>query len=177
MSSNPSEDLDQVNMPASTATATPATTFKPTSPMMGGLHQVSSTEWCPWTGGVPKPDWSGLASSAPTAPTEAHQLRPLSPGSAQKSASFRETGLTTKCSRSTNLLEFIQEVSLHLKRTGMDTVSCLPDPDDPTKVLSVVTDSTRFALNPALETARDLRKTKFDTHDTNNDDTNENTNY
>ena len=79
--------------------------FRPATPKMGGLLQVSATEWCPWTGGKPKADWSGLDSSADRIPAEDYQLRPTSPSSAQKSTAFRETGLETKFSQNSDLLD------------------------------------------------------------------------
>ena len=161
------EDPDQVPMSDST---TPTTLFRPVAPKMGGLAQVSSNDWCAWTGGKPKPDWSGLDDKAPTDPLEEYQYRPSNPGSSVKAKAFREKGLTTKFTKSDNLLDFIQTVELYLQRMGMDTISYLPDPDDNTKVLSVVTCSTRFSLEAALESARDFRKTKYDRYDRNNDD-------
>ena len=137
---------------------------------MGGLVQTSSTDWCAWTGGQPLADWSGLDPSAPTLPKDAYQYRPLSPGSAQKSTKYREMGLEEKFARDGHLLDFIQKVAKYLQRSGMDTISYLPDPSDTSQTVSVVTDHTKFELKGASATAKALRLASYDTYDVNNDE-------
>ena len=119
-------------------TTTSPTVYKPTSPIMGGLVQTSSTDWCAWTGGKPKTDWSGLDSTAVQTPSDDYQYRPTSPGSSQKSTKYRETGLDTKFGRDDHLLDFIDSVKEYLVRTGMDTIAYLPDPTDSTKMICIL---------------------------------------
>jgi hypothetical protein len=110
-------------------------------PIMGGLLALSKTEWAAWTGGKPLSDWSGLEPSARNQHVSPNQLRPALVTSAQKGYNYRRTGLekelqyTTK----TDLSVFQNSVWKHLRNSGMDTISYLPDPEDPTKMTSVVT--------------------------------------
>ena len=158
-----------IQQPVLQATTTPPV-FLPPTPRMGGLVQVSAHDYCAWTGGKPKPDWSGLDPTAATAPLDDYQYRPASPGSSQKSTSFREKGLTTKFKRDDHLLDFVATVMNYLRRTGMDTITYLPDPTDSTKAISVVENYSRFALQDAISSARNLRSLNFDKFDRNNDD-------
>jgi hypothetical protein len=145
--------------------------FQPTTPKMGGLVQVSSYEWCTGTGGKPKADWSGLDPAASTFPLHDFQYRPSSPGSSQKITKYSEYGLETKFTRKSHLLHFIDGVTTYMEeRTGMDTIAYLPDPFDPTKVASVVTQYSQFDLQDAIIAARQLRSTEFDPYDYNNDE-------
>ena len=64
--------------PAAPTAPTPqpsAPKYSPTKPIMGDILKTS--EETPWTGGFPKPDWSGLVST-PLGPKTACQLRPES---------------------------------------------------------------------------------------------------
>ena len=131
---------------------------------------MTASEWCAWTGGVPLPDWSGLDPKSPTSPSDDYQFRPHNPGYSQKGTKFRETGLDSKFKRDDHLLDFISHVMTYLKRTGMDTISYLPDPTDPSRVANVVEDYSKFDLNDSIATARTLRSTNFDRFDCNNDD-------
>ena len=106
-------DPDQATTMSSTTTSSPA--FRPKKPIMGDLQQVSSTDWCAWTGGRPKSDWTGLDPSAPMTPSNAYQYRPGSPGAAQKSTFYREQGLDIKFSKTSNLLEFTDQVKTYLE--------------------------------------------------------------
>ena len=134
---------------------------------MGGLVQTSSTDWCAWTGGKPKADWSGLDPSADLTPSDDYQYRPSSPGSSQKSTKFRETSLDTKFGRNDHLLDFIDTVKDYLRRTGMDTIAYLPDPADATKMICVLDQYSKYDLQPAITAARALG-VKFDRYDRNN---------
>jgi hypothetical protein len=155
-----------------TTTASPA--FKPTSPKMGGLLQVSTYEWCAWTGGKPDATWSGLDSLAAIEPNDNFQLRPSSPGSSQKSTSFREKGLEAKFKKGDHLLDFIDVVDQYFMRTGMDTITYLPDPDDASKMISVIGDYSKFNLQTTIMSSAQIRKTSFDRYDRNNDDSTRN---
>ena len=135
---------------------------------MGGVIQTSSTDWCAWTGGKPKADWSGLDPSADLTPSDDYQYRPSSPGSSQKSTKFRETSLDTKFGRNDHLLDFIDTVKDYLRRTGMDTIAYLPDPADATKMICVLDQYSKYDLQPAITAARAL-SVKLDRYDRNND--------
>jgi hypothetical protein len=155
----------------STTTVPPAPpTFKPLSPKMGGLLQVSTRDWCAWTGGKPDANWIALDSKALTTPNDDFQYRPNSPGSSQKSASFREKGLEVKFKKGDHLLDFIDQTTQYLARTGMDTITYLNDPDDYSKMISVVGDYSKFDLQTAIVSSAKLRTDSFDRYDRNNDD-------
>ena len=132
--------------------------------------QTSATEYCAWTGGKPLADWSGLDPSAQTEPHDDYQYRPSSPGSSQKSTKSREIGLDSKFTRDAHLMDFVDSVEKYLYRTGMDTISFLPDPNNPSEVASVVTCYSKFDLQDAVTTSRTLRTSSFDRFDRNNDD-------
>lgn len=144
--------------------------FRPAKPKMGDIIQVSTSEWCAWTGGKPKSDWSGLDDKAAASPSDDYQLRPSSPGSSQKSTKVRETGLDTKFGRNSHLLDFVDVVKAYLERTGMDTISYLEDPSNAGTVVSVVHNYSKFSLADAIASARKLRTDSFDKYDRNNDD-------
>lgn len=157
------------NVAPSGPTPTPTDDYKPAKPIMGDLVQVSTTDYCPWTGGRPKHDWSGLSDEAPKTPKSTFQMRPVSPGSSQKSTTYREIGLDPKFKLTDNLRSFIDNVDLHLTRRGMDSIAYLPDPNDPMSMISTVTDNQKFCLGDALK-AQDTLHKKFDTYDMNNDE-------
>jgi hypothetical protein len=137
---------------------------------MGGLIQVSHSDWCAWTGGKPKADWSGLDTRAVQYPNDDFQYRPTSPGSSQKSTSHHERGMDIKFKRDDHLLDFLDIVDSYLRRTGMDSISYLVDPTNPTITVSVVQQFSKFELQEGISTSRDLCKTKYDRYDRNNDD-------
>jgi hypothetical protein len=151
-------------------TTTPAQAFQPPTPLMGGLVQITSSDWCAWTGGKPLADWTALDPTAPTSPSDDYQLRPSSPGSSQKSTRYREIGLATKFTRNSHLLDFVDVVHTYLTRTGLDTITYLPDPSDPTTMISAVDKCSKFDLTPAITAARQLRTDNFDKFHRNNDD-------
>ena len=136
---------------------------------MGDLVQVSSSDWCAWTGGRPNASWTTLMPSAKTSPSNAFQYRPSSPGAAQKSTFYREQGLEPKFTRTSNLLEFIDTVQTYLERTGMDTIAYRATPDDPSNMQFVVTEYSKFKLADVVESSKTLRTTKYDLYDLNND--------
>ena len=145
MSANSPSAVPEAGSPVAepTASSTPtlavptASSFVPKTPKMGGLVQTGSTDYCAWTGGKPKPDWSGLDSSAATEPLDAFQFRPSSPGSAQKSMKYREQGFETKFTMKSNLQVFIQEIQEYLARAGLDTISYLVDPANPSEMWTI----------------------------------------
>ena len=165
------DDPDQVptmSDAADTSTVVASTAFKPKQPIMGGLVQTSATDYCAWTGGKPKADWTGLDPTAAKEPKDAYQYRPGSPGSAQKSLQYRETGMTKKFTRSSNLLNFVSEVKTYLIATGMDTIAYRPSPDDPNEVLFVVTDYS-ILTQDSTHYNEETFVSKFDSFDRSND--------
>ncbi len=161
-------------VPAPSPAAVPAATPMATSPdvthatpTMGGLCQLSKSESSAWTGGQPKFDWSGLEGD-PQSYTSPNQLRPVSVTAAQKSYNHRKAGMTTKYARKDDLVDFQTRIWDHLSDTGMDTIAFLPDPGDPSRMMNVVKEHSRFTLATAKELSNEQAKL-YDTFDTAND--------
>ena len=124
---------------------------EPPKPNMGGLVALSKTEWTAWTGNGTNLSLTGLGL-IPTDCTyhvSPNQLCPALALSAQIAYNYHCTGLA-KVHQYTittgDLSAFQNAVWKHLQNSGMDTMSYLPDPKDPTKMTSVVTNHARFTL-------------------------------
>ena len=126
--------------------------FRPTKPKMGGLIQTGREDWTPWVGGKPKSDWTALAESSPMF-IDPRQYRPTSAGSAQKSKAYRMVPVEPKLSKGSNLLDFLKNFQKRLETHGLDTVTYLPDPENPQEVLSVLTHHSRYTRDKATEKA------------------------
>ena len=120
--------------------------FKPEAPIMGGLEQSRYNEWCAWTGGKPKRDWSGLDDQALQKPKCGLQVRSLQ----DKKYIYRVTGLEAKLSKSnktTDITRFFDDVIQHLDKHGMDTISYVPDPLDPSGMRRILEDYPRYTTD------------------------------
>jgi hypothetical protein len=53
---------------------------------------------------------------------------------------------------------------------GLDAITYLQDPQDPTKMVFIIKHYSKFELQSTIISARNLRQTKFDRYDRNNDD-------
>lgn len=116
------------------------------TPRLGGVHQTSPSDTVAWTGGKPKPDWSGLDPSAPTGPLSPGQYRVSSVSSSQKSRYYRTRGLEDKLKPGGDLSDFEHAIWTHLVDYGMDTVTYVPDPLDPANnTISCVKDHARLS--------------------------------
>jgi hypothetical protein len=69
--------------------------------------------------GKPNATWTALDSKALSTPNDDFQYRPNSPGSSQKSASFREKGLEVKFKKGDHLLDFIDQTTQYFTTTLM----------------------------------------------------------
>ena len=132
---------------ATTLPTPPTAVFKPTTPRFGGVEEVEARNWAAWTGGKPKPDWTGLEVD-PSA-IEPTQYRPSSITGKTKSQIHRVKGLEKKFSRGSDLQVFERKVLEHLTQHGMDTISYLKDPTNSSDVVSVVSEHARFNLKEA----------------------------
>ena len=119
------------------------------------------------TGGKPKHDWTGLDNSSAKTFESPNQLRATSRYS-QKGYNYRKTGTVTKFGRDDDLTPFQDTVMEHLKDTGMDSISYLPDPKDTTKMISVVTSHSRFTIT-SVRDHRQTFKPLYDEYDLMND--------
>ena len=134
------EPTPLVNLSATTPT------WLPTKPIMGGIHQVSKDEHTPWTGGLPKSDWTGLSETAGRTPVSPNQYRSMVISTAQKGHIHRQTGLAVKFTRAGDLSTFEHLVWTHMVDTGMDTIAYVPDPVDKTTMLNCVKFHGRFSV-------------------------------
>ena len=151
----------------STGTTTPAPV---TPPIMGGVANRSGTEQAPWTGGKPKHDWSGLDDTADTevsAPTQ-YRSTTASIGSQQKSYAYRIKGMDIKMSATVDLTMFQKNFLHRLQREGLDTISYIPSPTEPTKMISCVTDHTRLTFDVVVKSV-EAQASKYDSYDKSND--------
>ena len=155
---------------AAASASSSGTSFLPDKPKMGDLEQVNATDFTPWTGGMPKVDWSALDDSCKNQPITPSMYRAVGSKDA-KSYQFRIRGLPKKLDSalSTPLNTFISAFMNHMKLHGMDTISYLPDPGDSTKMCSVVTHYTRFKLANVSVSSKALYENEFDAYDKAND--------
>jgi hypothetical protein len=137
-------------------------------PKMGDIVQTSKDEYSGWTGGKPKPDWSGLDATAPKMFKSPCQLRPMYAKSQIDAFTLRRKGLEVKFAVTDDLSLFEDKVWKHLLDTGMDTISYLPDVEDSTVMTSVVHGHSRFTLEYTEKSSKELKK-EFDLYDDAND--------
>ena len=67
-SSTPAATSSAGSSGAATPASSGGTSFTPDKPIMGDLQQVNDTDFTPWTGGMPKVDWSALDDSCKDQP-------------------------------------------------------------------------------------------------------------
>jgi hypothetical protein len=115
------------------------------TPIMGGVFQQNppSGEWVAWTGGKPNLNWTDLdpaqLAAAPT-PTmyRSAGIKDV------KGYAHRIKGLATPFGMKDDLRAFQRSVMKHFKQCGLDTITCLPDPANPTCMESIVKSTNRF---------------------------------
>jgi hypothetical protein len=91
---------------ASSTTSVPQKApFKPKPPTIGGVEELSPTNFIAWTGGKPNLQWTALDPTDGGLSTPA-QYRSTSVSAAVKSHASRQTCLTTKMTRKGDLKEF-----------------------------------------------------------------------
>jgi hypothetical protein len=114
-------------------------------PIMGGVFQQNppTGEWVAWTGGKPLLDWTGLDQTQP-ATTPAPTMYRSAGIKDVKGFAHRIKGLETKFAITDDLRAFQRSVMKHFERCGLDTITYLPDPANPTQMESVVEQANRF---------------------------------
>ena len=141
------------------------TTFRPTKPIMGDLIQTDETKWAVWTGGKPNATWTGLDSSAAT-----HDKTPFQRRFAKDASAFeaRCAGLPHLFKKGHNLNQFMKDIKETLEIRGMDTITYLVDPADPTVMRNIISEHTRFTAE-YVSTVAATQKKKYDSYDVQND--------
>ena len=144
----------------------------PQTPTMGGLIKVGKDDYMAWTGGQPDTEWLHLEDENPQ-PKTVLQYRP-SGGNSIKGYISRTRGLKTKFDKNSELEEFVINIFDHLKQSGLDTISYLPDPaqtktdTSDNEMISVVEHHGKFTLSYTKEEIKKYRE-RWDTYDKQND--------
>jgi hypothetical protein len=114
-------------------------------PIMGGVFQQSppAGEWIAWTGGKPLLDWTGLDPTEPKAAPAPTMYR-SSGVKDVKGFAHRIKGLETKFGLQDDPRAFQRSVMKHFRRCGIDTITFLPDPANPTQMESIVENANKF---------------------------------
>jgi hypothetical protein len=135
---------------------------KPDEPIMGGLAQTDLEKLCAWTGGHPNIGWT--AFEVPIADYETpNQLR-----SAYDVKGFHhcKKGITLKFNKSDMLIPFKKLVWNHLKDSGLDTITYLPDLHQ--EMSNVIYDHSRYTLDSARKLSA-VQVALYDKYDKTND--------
>jgi hypothetical protein len=151
---------DLLSISSGATTGSRKTPFKPKPPTIGGVMELTPDDFVAWTGGKPNLLWTA-SDPGHLENTSPGQFRSHSVSTSQKSHATRQTGLATKMTRKGDLKRFETNVWSHLRDTGLDTISYLPDAVDTTQVSSVVTKYTRFSVYSATKQVQ-LIVTKYD---------------
>ena len=99
------------------------------------MLKIGKDDYMPWTGGKPKMDWTGL--DVTRSMISALQYRPVG-SSSIKGYTSRTRGLRTKFNKDGELECFVTDVMDHMKQTGLDTITYLPEPADEDIMTTVV---------------------------------------
>jgi hypothetical protein len=153
-----------------TSAASPTTTFKVTQPNMGGILQTDKETYIVVVGRKRNPSWTRLESPMDTSKLNAYQHCHTSTTASGKGQSRREKGQKTVFVEGTSdLPTFIYHMDRHLVANGMDTIECLTDPADNTRMTNCVTNYPRFTTST---TAKMIvgREALYDSYDKKNDD-------
>jgi hypothetical protein len=133
---------------------------------MGGVYQhvPPAGEWVAWMGGKPLLDWSGLESNWEALTPMMYRM---TAGKNTKRYQHRIKGLTTKFNSTDNLRAFCRTVMKHLCQCGMDSITYLPDPANPTEMESIVENPNKFTKEYVM-TKIALYEAKYDSYDREN---------
>jgi hypothetical protein len=133
---------------------------------MGGVYQhvPPAGEWVAWMGGKPLLDWSGLESNWEALTPMMYRM---TAGKDTKRYQHRIKGLTTKFNSTDNLRAFCRTVMKHLCQCGMDSITYLPDPANPTEMESIVENPNKFTKEYVM-TKIALYEAKYDSYDREN---------
>ena len=147
--------------------------LRPTDPTMGAWKEAGmpgSNTWNCLVGGTPLADWSGLDQTQANQIAFTTRFRPLDPILDVKGLTSRTKGLESKFKKTDDLVIFQSKIWKHLVQHGLDTISYLVNPSDPTQVLDVVNNHTRFVIDmTTTETAIEAFSNNFDDMDRTND--------
>ena len=136
---------------------------------MGGIYQTPDGV-AAWVGGITLHDWSGLTQNSLQADCSPNQTRSYSVAGEQKAFSYRKKGLDPQFKQTDSLEIFQYQVKAHLEEFGLDTISYLPDPVNPTTMICLVDCHSKFTVASAAS-ASSILCPRFDYWDKQNDKT------
>ena len=142
---------------------------KPNKPQTGTVEETSSGHYVFAFGGKPNANFTDLEDPS-TRKLRSTMYRPLDPTLDGKGGKIREKGLETQLKDKGDITTFRRDVWEHLQKHGLDTITYLNHPLDPTKVESVVTHYALFSSD--LANTSQIAKTieaNFDSWDVKND--------
>jgi hypothetical protein len=137
-----------------------------TKPTMGNLTPSGT----PFTGGIPKHDWSGLVTVSPI-PLSPHQVRSQSESEQNKDWTRRTTPaaiLLSKDDPKQSLFQFASVVYKHAEGVGCDTIFYCPSIIDPTVMICVLNQFEQVTLDHVVTEVTTLLP-KWDIYDKGND--------
>ena len=110
--------------------------FWPMKPTMGSLVQIKSDTYVAWMGGIPNSDQTDLKISPSSPPRSAPCLMTL------VSMSRAKVWMSKLSKQKGDLFSFQHKLLWHFPHMGMDTITYLKDPEDPTKMVNLLMDHT-----------------------------------
>jgi hypothetical protein len=105
-------------------------------PIMGDIVNLPGGTQIAWVGGKPNTSWTGLDPMTIPIPTPTMYRNVGSKD--VKSFAYRTRGLEQKLTVKDDLRAMSRKIFNHLKQHGMDTISYIPDPANPSVMESVV---------------------------------------
>ena len=90
-----------------------------------------------------------ILNKAPPESKSPNQNRSTHTSTSHKGYNQRCVGLSTKFSKTDDILVFQKKVWKHLVNNGMDTIAYLPDPEIANQMISVVNKHARFSVKSA----------------------------
>ena len=136
---------------------------------MGGTYSSPSGHTSAWCGGKPNATWTGLDNSAPKEHTKPGQIRSSHEGNEFKAHSARVTGLKTEIKKLCKISEMEHDILKHLTSHGLDTITYIQSPADPSTMVSVIEHSARINLEEGRAQSA-LNIAKYDKYDRANDE-------
>jgi hypothetical protein len=130
---------------------------------MGGLIQVKEKEFAVWTGGKPLAGWTGLDGI--TMHQTPQQMRFYKDDTGYNA---RCAGLDKGFDRTGDLSKLQRQFIENMETRGLDTIIYLQDPGDPTIMINVISDHTRFTFD-SVKMAAPAQKGRYDQYDLAND--------
>jgi Predicted solute binding protein len=152
--------------------------FRPVDHHMGKYRESypGKGDWFAVSGGIPKADWSGIATNRRFNPKQSHPVDAYE--QSKLLLDKRCEGVLPKFKAGNSLTEFKNSLFEAFIERGLDTITYLPDlstfKSDPinSKMFSTIEHYSRFCLNPekSKEVARHYQDTFFDDFDNQNSD-------